>query len=96
MTTTTPVTIRPVTRDDLTDYGRQELRDGLSGALHDLDGRQWNPAYDALEGEEIQPDAVPAYGALVDEAVDEVLPQALDLLVEAMNRRLPWTWEPER
>jgi hypothetical protein len=32
---------------------------------------------------------------IVDPAIEEVLPQIRDLLASAIERRLPWTWEPQ-
>lgn len=39
---------------------------------------------------------VMAWERVVDEALAEIDTQVRDLLYEALNRRLPWTWEPER
>lgn len=37
-----------------------------------------------------------AWERVVDEAIVEISPQVRDLLYAALERRLPWTWEPER
>ncbi len=33
---------------------------------------------------------------VVDAAIEEVMPQIRDLIADAIERRLPWTWEVER
>lgn len=52
--------------------------------------------HDGGEGYEEDTDALRAWGKLRDEAVAEILPDVARMLTEAINRRLPWTWEPER
>jgi hypothetical protein len=32
----------------------------------------------------------------MDEVIAETAPQVVELLQAAVERRLPWTWEPER
>jgi hypothetical protein len=51
------------------------------------------PALDALD--DYHP-ALFAWDRLMDEARAEVAPEVARLLNEAINRRLPWTWEGDK
>ena len=93
MTTATRVTINPVAPNA---EAMERLTSGLGEALGAMDADQWSFAYDALTGEEIEPKAVAAFQSVQDAVVAEVAPDVARMLAEAMNRRLPWTWEPER
>lgn len=74
----------------LDEYAWDELRSNLQsasaawpvGRLEDLD--EEHPALMAWEKQ------------VVDSAIEEIMPAVADLLHEAINKRLPWTWEPER
>lgn len=39
--------------------------------------------------------AVDAWEKLMNEVIEEVRPEVARLFTEAVERRLPWTWEPE-
>lgn len=90
MTTATRVTIEPVAA--ASPDALEALRDGLAAAAHLLDSPQWDDAYAALRGDEIEPQAVAAFECVTAAAVDEVLPVVARLLTAALNRRLPWSW----
>ncbi len=86
---TTEMTYRPVT-------------------VSELDRDKWDMDGDMAEGQGIGmaavgftdgqfPDDHPAaiaWERTVDEAIAEIGPQVRDLLYDALQRRLPWTWEP--
>jgi hypothetical protein len=94
MTTKTPVTVKPVPDAREVPEVLEAIREGLTSALMRLDGPQWNPAYNALTEEESEPEAVAAYTPVYESTVEEIVPEVARLLTEALNRRLPWTWEP--
>ena len=73
----------------------KQLRDGLlnADATADILDAQ-RPAFWTEDGEET--DALRAWCAYKEAATDEILPVVSRMLTEAINRRLPWTWEPER
>jgi hypothetical protein len=96
MTTKTPVTVRPVPDAREVPAAMEALREGLHLAANELDCQQWDAAYHALQGNEAEPAAVAAFAPVVNAAVEEVLPEVAGLLTRALNRRLPWTWEPKR
>lgn len=57
------------------------------------------PYIDTPDFNTIPEDEHPAFFAwdlLIDEVRAEVAPELARLMTEAINRRLPWTWEPER
>jgi hypothetical protein len=88
MTTTTPLRITTL---DRLGWDQEQLDDGQgleNGAIGFTD--------DQFEREGWPVEAVIAWERVVDEAAAEISPQVRDLLHEALQRRLPWTWEPER
>jgi len=96
MTTATPVRVEsfPNIADD--PKALSELRSGLlnTDAVADhmsdtLEAQFWTP-----DGGET--DALLAWSKVKEAATDEILLDVARLLTEAINRRLPWTWEPER
>ena len=93
MTTATRVTIHPINPNP---EALEAITDGLRDALQAMDSRQWDFAYDKLTGDEIEPEAVAAFALIVSDVAAEIAPSVLQLAADAMNRRLPWTWEPER
>jgi hypothetical protein len=93
MTTTTSVTIGHVTP---TAEAIEAIENGLGEALLAMDTDQWDAAYDELVDGEIEPDAVSAFETVRDAVAAEIAPAVAQMLGEAINRRLPWTWEPER
>ena len=97
MTTATPVRVEsfPNIADD--PEALSELRSGLLNAeteanadhMSDMEAQFWTP-----DGGET--DALLAWSKVTEAATDEILLDVARLLSEAINRRLPWTWEPER
>lgn len=97
MTTTAPIRLErfPNIADHSDAVG--ELRSGLlntdAAASHEIldaaRGSFWTD-----DGEET--DALHAFDTMKEEAVEEILPDVARMLTEAINRRMPWTWEPER
>jgi hypothetical protein len=91
MSTTTilePVTITHLDREKWDQYG--EMADGesiASSALGFTDDQFVKELYDDHP-------AILAWERVVDEAMAEINPQIRDLLAEALERRLPWTWYP--
>ena len=90
---TTETTYRPVTVTKLDHDGwdtAELLNEGITMAAVGFTF----PAFGQL------PDDHPAELAwerdVVDAASREIIGQVRDLLVEAIERRLPWTWEQER
>lgn len=61
-----------------------------------MDTAQWDAAYEALTDDEHTPMPRGPYEKVYDAVVAEVAPQVLPLLADSINRRLPWTWEPDR
>jgi hypothetical protein len=93
MSNATRVTIGPVAPNP---DAIREIQDGLREALYAMDSRQWDFAFDQRTGQELEPEPVSAFEPIVSEVIAEVAADVADLLAAAMNRRLPWTWEPER
>lgn len=85
-TTRTPIIVRefPAIADNPDAMG--QLRDGLANALAltptDLEGSEGRAGW--------------AWDRMLDEVIAEQAPMIADQLTEAIVRRLPWTWEPER
>jgi hypothetical protein len=90
-TTTTyrPVTIDHLDRERWDDHG--DLADGQGFEMAAI-------GLTAAQFEELRSEhpAVAAWERVVDEAMAEIAPQMRDLLIAALERRLPWTWEPDR
>lgn len=95
MTTATPIRIERF--PNIADHpsALEQLRDGLLNADAEADDLDANrPGFWTTDGDET--DALRAWDAVKTEAADEILPDVARMLTEAINRRLPWTWEPER
>ena len=96
MATATPEAVRVSSIPRITDSPEalKELRDGMAGAVAELrvpELQGLEPICDHAEHPALRP-----YDVLIDAAVDDVLAQTADLLTAAVNRRLPWMWEPDR
>lgn len=88
-TATTPLRVTTLDRDGWDKYGDIAEGQGIGmAAVGFTDGQ-----FDGLSPEH---PGVAAWERLVDEAVTEISPQLRVLLAAAIERRLPWTWEPER
>ena len=87
MTTTTPVTVSRISAVADNESAMEQLRDGMSNAVAELAVGPLEPSDRAMWAFEHE---------AVDAAIAEVAPDVARLLTEALNRRLPWTWEPER
>lgn len=91
MTTTTtfsPITITEIRREDWDGDTVAEGQHVSFGAMGFVQRH-----FDPLE------DYHPAFGEwdkLSEEVFEEVHGKIADLFYEAIQRRLPWTWEPER
>lgn len=74
----------------------QELTDGLrnADAVADDSWRIDRAGFWTEDGDETE--ALRAWDALKNAAAEEIAPDVARMLTEAINRRLPWTWEPER
>lgn len=95
MTTATP--IRMTAEDiDRQAFDFEEVRDGegLSIGAIGLYARALGPTRDSETSE--SPAEFAFERDVVDPAIEEVMPQVRDLIADAIARRLPWTWEPER
>ena len=89
-TTATPerVTVTRIGRDD---WDGEEVASGQHVSFGALGF--FRPTFDEL------PDYHPAleeWDKMLDEVFEELHPRIADLFDEAINRRLPWTWDPER
>lgn len=84
MTTTT----RPVTIDSIPaiDTDSDQFRFGMTDGLF----------FDAMPEVPDGHPAVAAWERVMDETLAEVGPEIARVFTEAVERRLPWTWEPER
>lgn len=92
-TTLSPVTVRRYGRLADSHEAIREIVGGLGYADHVIRKAE-------LEAIREDDDAEPAYIAwekeVIDDAAAEIAPQVADMLNAAIERRLPWTWEPER
>lgn len=81
-----PVTISEIKREDWDGVEVESGQHVQFGALGFA-----RPVFDSIADDEH-----PSFGAwdeLLDEVFEEVHPKIADLFYEAINRRLPWTWE---
>ncbi len=85
MTTTTPVTVSRISAVADNESAMEQLRDGMSNAVAELAVGPLEPSDRAMWAFERE---------AVDTAILEIGPRVADLLTAAVNRRLPWTWEP--
>lgn len=93
MTTMTSVRVGRVegAAIDPDDLDLEAIRDGLSDAfasvtavgLEELYRNPENPVVLAFERD------------VVDAAIAEIAPQVADMMRAAIDKRLPWTWEPK-
>jgi hypothetical protein len=98
-TTLSPIRIAEWPRLDDVPYALNCIRSGLSNAVAGVDAPEILAAIRESDrpGEEwIEHPGMMAWEKAVDEAAAEIAPQVAELLHEAISRRLPWTWEPER
>ncbi len=96
---TTATTYRPIRIATLpemvtNDLSMEHLRDGMGNAVAELGISELHEALRGHDDEEHP--ALFAFERMVDAAVAEIAPDVARLLSEALDRRLPWTWEPER
>jgi hypothetical protein len=97
MATATPVRIERFPQIADNPEALEQLRDGLLNADATADNWKFNGAEAAFwteDGEET--DALRAWDDVKAAATDEILLDVARMLTDAINRRLPWTWEPER
>ncbi len=96
MTTATPQSVT-VTRDDIDrqafDFEQTRDGQGLSMGAIGLYSRALDPTRDSDTSESRAEFAFER--DIVDPAIEEVMPQIRDLIADAIERRMPWTWEPE-
>ncbi len=87
MATRTPYVVRSVTVPP--DEVAETIRDGQSIALaiktRDLPSIEDGTDYVGV-----------AWDRYVDKALEEAAPEIAEVLQRVIERRLPWTWEPER
>lgn len=92
-TTYAPVTI---TRIDRADWDGELVSEGqhiVYGAIGFT--REQFEALGLDEDGEAHPVEL-AWEKVLDEVFEELHPKIADLFYKAVNKRLPWTWEPER
>lgn len=98
MATTTPYAPVTVEKIDRADWDSDPVEEGqhvLYGA-YGFTAAQFEPQQRETDASGIEHPAIVAWDAMLDEVMREVHPKIADLFYEAINRRLPWTWEPER
>lgn len=87
-------TLTPLRVTQPPEFDMEQLRDGLAnataGGSRELDGLEVPPEYHEHVGLYAWEQDV------VDAAIEEVLPHVAALLSGAIQRRLPWEWEPDR
>ncbi len=91
MTTATPQRLTVSALPDIAANAdaMKQLRDGLGNAAAEAGPVEFKP----------MPTEHPSFWVwdrMVDAAIAEIAPDVARMLSEAINRRLPWTWEPER
>ncbi len=84
-----PLTVTSLDRDGWDRDGSIAEGEGLGMAATGFTMDLFRPLPAAHPG-------VLAWEQVVDEAIVEIAPQVGELLFEALQSRLPWTWEPER
>lgn len=90
-TTYRPVTVDHLDRDSWDMDGDIAEGQGIGMAAIGFTAAQ----FETLEPDDGHPGVI-AWERVVDEAIEEIGPQVRDLLYEALQKRLPWTWEPSR
>jgi hypothetical protein len=93
MATATPIRVQAIPSLVDNPLAMQELRDGMGNAVAEL-GIVALVA--ALRGADNHPGVFDFERSVVDAAIAEIAPAVADMLTAAIERRLPWTWEPER
>jgi hypothetical protein len=84
-----PVTVASLDRDKWDQHGEMADGESIASSAIGLTDDQFLPLGDDHP-------AILAWERVVDEAMAEINLQVRDLLCKALERRLPWTWEPER
>lgn len=94
-----PVTVPSIDRADWDSTVVDEGQHVLYGAYAFTD-RYFEPLeaeYRRFTGSDSESHpATIAWDAMLEDVMREVHPKIADLFYEAISRRLPWTWEPER
>lgn len=96
--TQAPVTVPSIDRADWDANTVEEGQHVLYGA-YGFTRPYFDPLqseYDRTAGINDSHPAIAAWDELLDEVMAEVHPKIADLFHEAISKRLPWTWEPER
>ena len=80
----------------------QQLQDGLANAWSTAEDAEVEELYDRLEAT-LPSDTIAEFPAtlayerdVIDAAITEIAPAVAAMLEQAIAKRLPWTWEPER
>ena len=92
-TTYPPLTITELDKDGWDSFETIADGQGLAMAAIGFTEKQFEPLLD-LDGTD-HPGVI-AWEHLIDEVIQELSPQIRDLILEALQRRLPWTWSPVR
>lgn len=93
MATNTPARVRITDVAPLNDDGRESLRNGLSDAASAFGSPEIDRLYDEMPCRFTEPVCVAAWEKIQAAAVEDVIDQVGALLIEAMQRRLPFEWE---
>jgi hypothetical protein len=83
-----PVTVTRLDRDKWDQHGEMADGESIASSALGFTDDQFRPLPDDHPG-------IIAWERVVDEAIVEIGPQVRDLLCQALERRLPWTWEPD-
>ena len=93
-----PVTIAAIDRSDWDSEevaSGQHVLYGAYGFTRDMfDDLPDDPS--STDDHPLEHPAIVAWDAMMEEVFAELHPKIADLFYEAIQRRLPWTWEPER
>jgi len=98
---TTATTYRPIRIATLpemvtNDLSMEHLREGMGTAVAELGVSELHETLRGHDDDDEEHPALLAFERMVDAATAEIALDVARLLTEAINRRLPWTWEPER
>ena len=98
-TTLSPIRIAGIPPIEAVPNAMQQLRDGMANAVAEVGIPELREALrenDRLGEDWIEHPGVMAFEEIVTAATAEIASEVARILRAAIERRLPWTWEPER